>query len=178
MNFITEITLTYTPLDPWFATITQCHVLDEDMDLPDNNRFEHSKNEVDVTELAAQFLSEAKSRICTLSNVQSVTRACEHMFNVIIDDIYDTCKHIKSSGESEKWDELFNKLSKYRQPFRSLHTDSAQSSYLEDRGFYVKPETFPIGNKQTFVTDKQTGFKKPVRETVSGQHNVLCLFFS
>ena len=41
---------------------------------------------------------------------------------------------------------------------------------MESIGAFIRPETYLIGNREKFVSQKGATFKKPVMETVTGQY--------
>jgi len=123
---------------------------------------------IDIKHLAAMFISEAKSRVATLSNVQSVVIACQQMFEAVIDDIQEALNEVEKRTECDL-QLVYDKLALYRNPFNGLQTEYSQNAYLEDAGVLVKPLTYVIGQSQVFVKDKDTGQKKPIMESFNGQ---------
>lgn len=126
------------------------------------------KGTLDIRELAAHFICEAKGHISTLSSIQSVLAACKNMFELIIDDIATDLASLKGGSQVE-WSSIFDKLNCYRNPFNGLETDYSQTAYLERIGVYVRPETYTVGNHQGFVVDA-SGFTKPVMQPVTAQY--------
>ena len=128
----------------------------------------------ELRDMVAIFICELKSKISTLTNVQSVVKGCQHLFEVIIDDLMDSLKPLCADCETEqnrnKWNDLFQKMTMFRNPFQDLESEAAQISHLEEKGVYVNPESYTVGSKQVFMTDKRTGMKKPSKETVTGHY--------
>ena len=70
----------------------------------------------------------------------------------------------------DTWNAIFSKLTLYRNPFCGLESEYMQLSYLEKRGMLVRSDAYVIGNKPTFVYDKQTSRKNQVNESVTGEY--------
>ena len=106
--------------------------------------------------------------------MQSVVKVCQHLFDVIVDDLMGSLKPLRGECETlqnrSKWDDLFTKVDSFRNPFKDLESEAAQISHLGEKGVYVSPESYTVGNIQMFVTDKRTRFKKPLMEPVTGQY--------
>lgn len=142
-----------------------------DVDQVLDDSVENSCNDIDVTELASYFICEAKGQIATLSSVHTVINACQNMFEILMDDIkYALDVSISNKSTTEDFKKVFKKLELYRNPFKGLETEYSQTKYFERIGIYIKPESYTIDNRQTFTTDKTTGFKKPVLEQITGQY--------
>ena len=77
-------------------------------------------SKVDISQLAMEFLCVAKSCISSLSTVNRVMTACQHMFEVIADEI--TADLIAAGVNNVK---IHQKLAAYRNPFLGLETDYA-----------------------------------------------------
>jgi hypothetical protein len=66
--------------------------------------------------------------------------------------------------------EVHSLLEECRNPFENLETEYAQTAFMESLGVFIEPETYVVGNRQTFVTDTVTKFSKPVMEAETGQY--------
>jgi len=129
--------------------------------------------EFDLRERAAIFISEAKSKLTTLSSVQAMVTACQSLFEAVVDDLIGSLKPISEAsggGNADTWNAIFSKLALYRNPFSGLESEYLQSSYLERRGMLVKSDAYVIGNKPTSVYNRQTSQKNQVNEAVSGEY--------
>lgn len=127
--------------------------------------------DLDVTKMAANFIAEAKSKIATLSSVQSVIGACQDMFSQAVDYISAMCASLQTGQNNcEKWHALFSKLNQLRDPFAGLHTEYAQCNYFVETGVYVEPVAYTVGTKQSFMFEKRCGSTVPSRETVTAQY--------
>jgi hypothetical protein len=128
--------------------------------------------DLNVRQMSARFIAEAKSKIATLSSVQSVIGACQDMFVQAVDYIYAMCKSLQTTEKNscEKWNGLFSKLNELRDPFAGLHTEYAQSNYFVEAGVYVQPIDYAVGTKQSFKLDTEYGSIVPARETVTAQY--------
>ena len=101
----------------------------------------------------------------TLTTVQRVVVSCQQLVECIIDNVSEVI--LKAGVRSNEVDKT---LRQHRNPFVSVDTEYTQTSYMKSLGVYVSPETYVIGNRQTFVTDKVLNVKKPVMECASGQY--------
>lgn len=131
----------------------------------DSNR---NSAKVDITDLAARFICEAKSHISTLNSVHYVVAACKQMFEVVIDELTDVIANAADSNSCLQ--DLQEKLLLFRNPFAGIETEYAQTAYIERLGAFVRPESYVIGQSQCFVKDKVSGCKNPVMQAVTGQH--------
>jgi len=128
---------------------------------------EQVQTEFNLRERAAVFILEGKSKLTTLSSVQSMVMACQQLFEAVVDDLIDTLKPISEASKvvnDDTWNAIFSKLTLYRNPFCGLESEYMQLSYLEKRGMLVRSDAYVIGNKPTFVYDKQTSRKNQVNE--------------
>ena len=126
---------------------------------------EHNSTSKDIKQLAAAFIAELKGCISTLSTVNRVVISCRQLFESMVDDIAVT---LDSAGVT--CDEVGSKLDIYRNPFANLETEYAQTTYMESIGAFVRPETYIVGNRQTFQVDNTANLKKPVMENVTAQY--------
>ena len=157
----------FTPLDEDMCTASCSADIASDISNADGSEsvVASERDSVDVTQLAAGFIAETKSCISTLSTVHRVMRACQQMVECVVDDVHDA---IDRAGVT--CPEIDSKLHYYRNPFAGLETEYAQMAYMKSTGTFVKPETYVVGNRQAFITDKVSKVKKPVMETVTAQY--------
>lgn len=127
--------------------------------------------ELDIMELAASFISEAKSRVTSLSNVHAIVLSCKNMFAHIMDDLINEVKlqTQTSNAKSEHFDILLAKMNKYKNPFLGVETEYSHCAYLERAGLFIKPDKYIVGSRQSFKKDEITGITKPVMEPVDAQ---------
>lgn len=141
--------------------------------VPDDGSEQEAVSDIDldVTQMAANFIAEAKSKIATLSSVQSVIGACQEMFSQAVDYITAMCEALQArQNDCAKWTALFSKLNQLKDPFAGLHTEYAQCNYFVEAGVYVEPVAYAVGTKQSFMFDRQCGSTVPSRETVTAQY--------
>jgi hypothetical protein len=129
-------------------------------------------DDLDITELAALFICEAKSRVTSLSSIHAIVKSCKSMFEKIIDDLKNEVDAVSQEAniDSKHFTRLLNKMHSYRNPFSGIETEYAHIKYLKCAGLYIKPEKYTIGSRQSFVADSTLGFMKPVLEPVYGQY--------
>jgi hypothetical protein len=125
----------------------------------------NAKQKIAVQELGARFIAEAKSCLSTLSTIRQMMGACKQLIDCIVNqvvEVLDSC--------NVDCPQVHSLLSECRNPFANLETDYAQNAYMESLGTFIEPETYVVGNRQTFVTDKVAKFNKPVMQAVAGQY--------
>lgn len=123
-----------------------------------------------LKDLAHKFILKAKARMTSLDNVQYMVGACADLVEAIVSDLRASVHKCKSApAAAELWDSLDEKLTLYSKPFDGLETEHRQREYLHSLGFYVPPEEYTLGTRQTFQVDKAAGFCKPVRVNVTEQ---------
>ena len=148
----------------------ESHATADILDPADCSEPSAGTDELDVKHLAAMFICEAKSHISTLSSVHSVVQSCKHLFEAIVDSLNDMVTAIEVDNVAEYKQKICDRLSVYRNPFDGLETEYSQTAYIESLGAFVRPETYVIGQTQTFVNDRATGMRKPIMQSVTGQY--------
>ena len=109
----------------------------------------------DITELAASFISEAKSMATSLSSIHAIVESSKSIFEKILEDLKNEVNAVSQEAnvDSKLFTRLLKKVHSYRNPFSGTETEYAETKYWERTGFYVKPDKYTIDSRPSFVVD-------------------------
>lgn len=130
---------------------------------------EPGESELNLSDLACKFICQAKSRLSTVENVNSMVNACTEIVDAVVGDLHRHVLSLRTSSTEEDWRKIDDKFAAFRDPFKELRTQHRQTVYISKLGAYVAPEDHIIGRSQHFVMDKKAKFAKPTVQDVTGQ---------